>query len=164
VSARPDHRDRCESVESRCGAVAVGSNLSVAASFVWRCLPEGRQPKAWGVSQWRCNNSGYVAGLILPPPLGPPPDNPATSDLVSPCPASGRIVAFSSPTPSLRLCAAQGPLRAIERADASIKRVLKDLDKLVADIGKFEGLTRSAASEPWDARLRRINVKPVKLT
>src|ERR1700741_1000261 len=26
------------SVESRCGAVALGSNISVSASFVWRCL------------------------------------------------------------------------------------------------------------------------------
>jgi hypothetical protein len=25
-------------VESRCGAVALGSNISVPASFVWRCL------------------------------------------------------------------------------------------------------------------------------
>src|SRR5260370_19318588 len=31
------HR-RFKSVESRCGAVALDSNISVAASFVWRCL------------------------------------------------------------------------------------------------------------------------------
>jgi hypothetical protein len=30
--------NRFKSVESRCGAVALGSNISVPASFVWRCL------------------------------------------------------------------------------------------------------------------------------
>src|ERR1700751_2564951 len=38
VRAAPPVLDPPVLVESRCGAVALGSNISVSASFVWRCL------------------------------------------------------------------------------------------------------------------------------
>jgi hypothetical protein len=51
-------------------------------------------------------------------------------------------------------------------AIGNIKRMLKELERLEAAIGKAEdqlGLRRSKRSLPWDERLRRIEDRRAKL-